>query len=263
MKFLLFLFMLLCADVKAQNPGPILSAMGSGGTAVSGIWSLQQNPAGIARLRRAHLTMAYEQRFLDEELSTQTALFAAPFSQGVIGASFDSYGFSEYKEIQTGLFYAKGFGDSFTMAVGARFHQLNIKNYGSAKAYTVELGFQLKLTDNLTIASHLSNPNRSRYTIETDPGLPVKLSFGASYIISDRILMSLDVRKVLTDPLDGMAGIQYNLVDWFSLRGGVSANPFKQYTGFGINHKRIHVDVAVTSHQNLGYTPQIALGYEF
>ncbi|RYZ31568.1 MAG: hypothetical protein EOP49_38780 [Sphingobacteriales bacterium] len=237
--------------------------MGSGGTAVSGIWSLQQNPAGVARLTRAQIAIAYERRFLDEDLSTQTALFAIPVRHGVVGATFDTYGFSEYKEMQTGLFYAKSFGDSFSLAVGARYHQLSISQYGSAKAYTVEAGFQLKLSPAVTIASHLSNPNRSRYSQVSDPGLPVKLSFGASCAFSDRILMTMDVRKVLTDPLDIMTGIQYNIVKWVSLRGGISVNPSKQYAGFGINHKGIQLDVAVASHAVLGYTPQLSFGYEF
>lgn len=241
----------------------MLGAMGSGGTAVSGIWSLQRNPAGISELKMPTLAIAYERHFLDEEVSTQTALFALPARGSVFGVSFESYGLYEYKEQQAGFFYSKSFGNAFRLAVGLRYHQLNISQYGSAKAYSVEVGFQLKVTNEFTIASHIANPSRSRYNDISNSSLPVKLSIGGSCRLSDRILMIADVRKVLNYPLDVMTGIEYNVVKWFSLRGGVSANPFKQYTGFGINYNKFQIDVAVASHPTLGYSPQIALGYAF
>ena len=75
--------------------------------------------------------------------------------------------------------------------------------------------------------------------------------------------MVADVRKLLNYPVDFSTGIEYNLMRWVSLRGGVSINPFKQYTGIGITYNKIQLDIAVTSHPTLGFSPQIALTYEF
>lgn len=263
MRYFLIFLVLIQTRVNGQNPGPMLQAMGSGGTAIPGIWSLQQNPAGISELKRAKFAIAYQQHVLGEDVSTQTALFAIPVRGSVIGVSFNSYGFDEYKEQQAGFFYSKSFGESFRMAIGLKYHQLNISDYGSAKTYSVDVGFQLKVTNEFTIATHVANPGRSRYNNLADSSLPVELSIGGSCMLSDRILMIADIRKVLNYPLDVMTGIEFNLVRWFSLRGGVSAYPFKQYAGFGIKYNKIQVDVAVASHPSLGYSPQIALGYEF
>ncbi len=263
MRYFIILLLFVYSRVNGQNPGPILNALGSGGSALSGIWALQQNPAGISDSKRAKLAIAYEQHFLDEDVSTQTALFVIPIRGSVFGVSADTYGFTEYKEQKTGVYYAKSFGESFRLAVGLKYHHLNISQYSSAETYSVEVGFQLKLTDEFTIASHVANPNGSRYNNLSNSSLPVKLSFGGSCRFSDRILMIADIRKILNESLDVMTGIEYNIVKWLSLRGGISANPFKQYTGFGLNYNKIQIDVAVASHPSLGYSPQIALGYEF
>lgn len=58
-------------------------------------------------------------------------------------------------------------------------------------------------------------------------------------------------------------GIDYRIIDLLSLRGGLSAKPFKQYAGFGLNYKKLLLDMATTYDANLGYAPQIAVGYAF
>ena len=263
MKYSFLVLILFHNLVNAQNPGPRLIAMGSGGTAIQDIWSLQQNPAGAAELKKPAFALAYERHLFMPELSTQTALFIIPYRGNVLGFSFESYGITEYREQKAGLSYSRGFGDSFRLAFAIRYFQLNISQYGSAQAVSVEAGFQLNVTDKLIIASHIANPNQSKYQNLSGLNLPVKLSFGLSFILSDRMLMITDIRKELNYPIDGTAGIEYSLIKWFSVRGGISVNPFKQYSGFGVKSKKIQFDFAVASHPSLGYTPQIGFGYEF
>jgi len=263
MKYVLLFLFLINARANGQNPGPRLAAMGSGGAALSDVWSLQQNPAGIAALKRPMVAIAYERHFMDAEVSTQNVVFVVPFRRNGFGLSFEKYGFNEFKEQIIGVCYAKGFGESFRMAIGLKYYQLNILNYGSAKAVTIEVGFQFKVSDKFTIASHIANPNLSQYNSLQGSNLPARLTLGTAFRFSDRLSMIADIRKLFRHPVDGMTGIEYNITKWFSLRGGVSVNPFNQYTGFGINFNKMQIDFSVASHSSLGYTPQIALGYEF
>lgn len=263
MKHLFLVLIFLFSRASGQNPGPRLVAMGSGGTAVQDIWSLQQNPAGVAEFKRSAFAIAYERHLLMPELSTQTALFILPYDRNVVGFSFERYGITEYREQKAGLSYARRFGNSFRLALAIKYFQLTISQYGSAKAFSVEAGFQLNISDNFVIASHIVNPVRSKYQNFSGSNLPVKLSFGASFRFSDRLLMISDLRKQLNYPIDVTTGIEFSVIKWFLLRGGASVNPFKQYTGFGVKSDKIHLDFAVSSHPRLGYSPQIALGYEF
>jgi hypothetical protein len=77
------------------------------------------------------------------------------------------------------------------------------------------------------------------------------------------LLITTEFEKVLNANADFKAGVEYKLIKIVALRGGISVNPFKQFAGFGINYKKVLVDFAVASHPVLGYSPQIALGYEF
>ena len=264
MKYLFLFLILFYTSVSAQkNPGPRSVAMGSAGVSLKDIWSLQQNPSGIAVIEKSKLGIAYERHLLDQELSTQTALFAFLFLKNVIGLSFERYGFTDYREQHAGIAFARKFGNSLNLAIGFKYHQLSIGGYGSSNAFSAEAGFQFDITEKLTLASHIANPGRSRYENLTGSNLPVILSFGAAYRFSNKVLIISDVRKVLNSSTDLRFGLEYTIIPCFSLRGGVSANPFKQYAGFGFNYNHLTVDVSVSSNPILGYSPQIALGYEF
>ncbi|MES2873214.1 MAG: hypothetical protein V4708_05795 [Bacteroidota bacterium] len=262
MKYFFLLLSMSCSVVNGQNPGPKFAAMGSGGSALSDVWSLQQNPAGIADLKRPMVAIAFEKHFMDREVSTQTAVAVLPYRSNGFGLSFEKYGFSEFNEQMVGICYAKGFG-SFRMSVGLKYYQLSITHYGSANALTTEVGFQFEVSDKFTIASHVSNPDLSKYNSQQELNLPAKFTLGVAFLFNSRLSMIADIRKPFRQPADGMTGIEYNVLKWFSLRGGVSVNPFQQYTGFGINYNKIQVDVSVSSHPSLGYSPQVAIGYEF
>jgi len=264
MKYVCLIFILLCASAIAQiNPGPRSLAMGSAGTALQDVWSLQHNPAGISQIQRPIIALAYQRHFSDQDLSTQKAVLVMPFNKNVLGLSFHRYGFNEYLEQTTSIAYAKNFSGKLALSIAIKHHQLSVANYGSDQIFSVDAGMQYRVNDKLWIASHLSNPAKASLNDLAGSNLPVALSFGFSYAFSDKVLVITDVQKILNSGIDTKIGIEYNLVQWFALRGGLSANSFKQYAGFGINIQRFNLDVAVSSHLPLGYSPNLAFSYEF
>jgi hypothetical protein len=97
MKYICLIFILLPALAIAQiSPGPRSLAMGSAGTALQDVWSLQHNPAGIAQIERSIIALAYQRHFSDQDLSTQKAVLVMPFKKNVLGLSFHRFGFKSF-----------------------------------------------------------------------------------------------------------------------------------------------------------------------
>jgi len=144
-----------------------------------------------------------------------------------------------------------------------KYHQLSIAKYGSDGLVSVDAGVQYRINEQLWIASHISNPAKTSLNDLAATNLPVALSFGGSYVFSDKILVLSDIQKVLNSGIDIKIGMEYKLIKWFALRGGLSANPFMQYAGFGIIYQRFVLDMAISSHLQLGYSPNVAFSYEF
>lgn len=261
---LLSLYLLLTSiAVNAQvNAGPRITALGGSGVALQDTWSLQSNQAGIGALKKPVVSVAYEREFFNPELSRQSALLVLPYRNNSFGLSFQNYGFSVYNEQRAGFSYCRNFGDVLFAALSFNFHQLKIQQYGSARTYSVEFGLQYSINDKLLFGTHISNPSRSSYS-EQAGAVPVSMEFGASYKFSDNVLFNSGLVKILNSNLDLRTGLEYWMAGWLAVRGGISVNPFRQYAGFGFIHSGLRVDGAVSSHSVLGFSPQIALSYEF
>lgn len=262
--YLLLTGLLLQVGLNAQeNYGPRITALGTSGVALQDVWSAKANQAGMATLQSISLSADYESRFGIKELSAKSLVFALPLKSFVLGAAFQSYGIDEYNEIKSGFSLAKAFGPKLFIAIGLNYHQLRIFNYGSAKTFTVDVGLQYHVFPKLWLASHIANPNQSKFGDNTDQIIPTHIQFGGTYLFSEQLLITSEVEQVVDRQLDFKAGLEYKLVKFVALRGGVSVNPFKQYAGFGVNYQNVSIDFAIASHPVLGYSPQISLGYEF
>lgn len=265
MKHLNYLILLLysfLADAQT-NSSPRFTALGSTGVALQDVWSMQSNQAGIAGLTKPIVSASFEKVFTGGELSSQSAVAVIPVGRNVFGVSLHNYGFSAYNEQKVGFAYAKKFGEKFSTALNFNFHQVKITQYGAAQTFSAEAGIQFKPSDRLCLGAHISNPSKSGYNKELSASIPVNIEFGAAYKLSSKLLLNSGFISSLNSDTDVRAGLEYNLVEWFALRGGLSVYPAKQYLGFGLNYQKLHFDFAAASHQALGYTPQVALAYEF
>lgn len=262
---LITLILSLANSLFAQDihDGSRLTALGNTGVALQDVWALQSNQAGIASIKRPIASIACESSFFNSAIMTQSAIFAFPYHRNVFGLSLRSYGMDEYKEQKIGFAFARGFGESVSASLSFNVHQLKISRYGSAGAWSVEAGMQYKAGSNLIIGAHIANPNRSAYDADLNAIVPVLFEFGTSLRLTDKVLLSSAIAKELDSAAGFKCGIEYNLISQVFLRGGAATNPFRQSAGFGYTYHSLNVDIAAASHPDLGFSPQISLGYEF
>lgn len=263
--WIVLLLFLVPIYLPAQNNlGPRLTAMGKNGAAVTDIWALQANPSAITSLNRPTASLNYIKHLFSNELSTQALVAAFPFKNNFVGASFQRYGFSEYSESKIGLAYAKKFGHKLSIALNGNYHQLKISNYGASTGFSLDIGGLYQFNNQFTFGAFVGNPSKQKFnSTNLVSEIPTSFNVGASYLASDKVLIATTISKVLNRAIDVSLGIDYKIIDLLSLRGGLSAQPFKQYAGFGLNYRKFLLDMATTYDANLGYAPQIAIGYAF
>jgi len=237
--------------------------MGSAGTALQDVWSLQQNSAGAASIEHAIFALGYEQHYLDPELSTQSAVLGLPVKNHVLGLSFQRYGITEYLEQTAGLALSRSFSAALSISLALKYHQISIPVYGSGHTFSVDAGMQYSLNDRIRLGSYLYNPGGSRINELSGSSILSGISVGIAFLVSDKVLLISDLNKMLDFGMNISMGIEYQIIRRFYLRGGLSANPFKQTGGFGLKYGRFSMDAAVSSHPRLGYSPNLSFNYEF
>jgi hypothetical protein len=257
-------------SLKAGNDNMPIGARAAGLSnstlALSDVWSVHHNQAGLGFLKNASAGAYYESRFLLPELALKGAVVALPLSKlpGTFGVSFRSFGYSLYSESKIGLAYGRAFGDNLSIGMQFNYQQVRIGDvYGNRNVFTVEAGMQYRLNPKLTIAAHVYNPNRAKLTTLDQDRLPSVIRFGFNYKFSDKLFLAFETEKDTYNPAVFRGGIEYLMGDVLFLRAGFGTNPFANSFGFGLKLKRLQVDFAGNFHPVLGFTPQSSLTYQF
>ncbi len=258
---LLFFGQTLFAQNDAASIGGARSlGMGATGVVFQDIHSLFTNQAGLANLEDLEVTAFGRQRFLLSSLNNFSLGVAYPTNSGTIGLSLDYFGFSTFNEQKIGIAYGRKLFDK--LQIGAKFDFLNtrIEEFGSRSNFTFELGFISELLPELTLGAHIYNPLRLEIT--EDEILPSILTIGAGYKPSEKVLLILELQKDVDFPATFKGGVEYYVIDIFSIRAGVGNQPSAFSFGFGLKLKSgIAIDLASSYHTILGFTPSVGLVY--
>ena len=271
MEFRVLLLMLLSINAEGQvNSGARFTGIGNTGIALQDVYSLVSNQAGVANIESPILSFSFERPFLETDISSQAVLFVLPLSLGVLGYTISNYGIPKaYSNLKSGLSFSRSFGPQLAMAMTVNYHQLQIPNYGSDNALTIEFGVQYSFLEGWIIGAHIENPGHFYYKVQNYYKIPSKIRLGNSFKVNEQVLISIDGTFRLNENLDlnknldTNLGLEYALAQYLKLRGGISINHFQQYTGFGIHYQNFLFDVAAILHPRLGVSPQIALSYVF
>lgn len=244
--------------------GARLVSMGNNHAAINDTWNFTGNFKKYTQSKKPILAIGYSKYFYQNELGTQSIKLVLPFKQHEIGVSFQRYGITEYNEITAGASIARNFGDQFSIGLRFNYHQLKIQNYGSAIGFSIDAGIMYHLNDQLSIGLNINNPSKQTYNnSNTSIYLPSVINIGAAYQAANKVLIATTLSKNFNETYNIGLGLDYQLLEILSLRGGITLKPFKQYGGVGIDYKKFKLDLAVESDPYLGYSSQIGFAYAF
>jgi len=266
---LLILLILITSFAKAGGEtypiGARQAGMGRASAALTDFWNIQNNQAGIALIDKISCGIFYENRFLINELSMKSAAVVVPTKIGVLGATFNYFGYSMCNDIKVGLVYARSFGPYFRVGVQLDYLKTTLgESYGSKSNITFELGIQSDVTENITIGAFVYNPVRVKLAEYDNEKLPAIFRFGISWKITKSLLTTLEAEKnTAINPIILRGGIEYSIKNKFFIRAGFSTMQEIFSMGFGMKIRFIRFDISAVMHQSLGFSPQSNLVFQF
>jgi hypothetical protein len=281
---LIFCFLVFQNLVFAGNDIDISGgkSKGMGNTSVmySDIWSISNNQAGLAFIKNPAVGLYYENKFTMAQTGYQSLAMAIPTKKtGTFGLNVSYFGYSEYNESKVSLAYGKKLGDKF--AVGLKVNYLNIgfsDEYGSKGKAIAEIGVLYEPKDKLFIGAHIYNITREMIAKDTDDdnvnnqvAIPTNFRLGLGYKFTDNVFVATEVEKDLENKPVFKVGVDYQVVEKFFLRAGMSTNPnqtasiVSTLTTFGMGYKseNFNVDLAFINSSALGMSSQISVYYIF
>lgn len=264
------MLLLLCSGAFQAFSQPItwihgarIASLANAGTAIEAIWNTSGNPAGIAATHSPALSLAVERRFLIEELDTKAAAAVLPVGKQVLGLNVNFFGAALYNRQLISFVYARALSPEFKLGFGLNYHALKIPGYAAAQAWSVTVGMQFSPLPRLTAGAKISNPNRAAFDGALKAEIPVVAALGGAWLFSQKVMAVAELEWTSGFSASLKGGLEYRFHPQAAVRAGVSTAPFRQYGGLGLTYKGFTLDVAASSHLQLGFTPQISIRYEF
>ncbi|HDO28187.1 MAG TPA: hypothetical protein ENH02_08740 [Bacteroidetes bacterium] len=270
-KYVLLLLSIFLLTNRSAAGGDIFpigarqAGMGRTSVAITDFWNIQNNQAGIALIDKYSAGIYYESRFLINRLSTKDVAVVVPTGIGVLGATFNYFGYELYNEMKIGLVYARSFSPWFRMGLQLDYLITTLgDNYGSTGNVTFELGIQSDVAKNLTIGAWVYNPIQVKLADYNNEKIPAIFRLGLSWQILKGFIANVEAEKNTNiAPILVRAGLEYGFNGKFFIRGGFSTQQEIFSMGFGMKIKFLRFDISAVMHQTLGFSPQSSLIVQF
>jgi hypothetical protein len=262
---LLLLAISFASVLSAQfndNAGGRSTAMAGAYVALNDGWSVFHNQAGLASVQSFDAGVYYENRFGLKALSDKGFFMAARIGKGVFAGSYHSFGYSEYASSKGGLAYAMGLGEKLDVGIQLNHYAVRLgENYGRAVALSAEGGFLYRLNSKLSLAAHISNPNRAKLSDYLDERIPSVFRMGGTYRFSKQVLLTTEVYKDTQFDPAIRTGLEYRITESVAVRGGFASAPRQLTFGFGWKLNQWMFDMAAAYHPVLGFNPHVSFTY--
>jgi hypothetical protein len=185
---------------------------------------------------------------------------AAVLAVGITQSSLATYtesgfGFSIAKKLSARLSAGLFFNSFFVSLPEAGTHKGSLQLDG---------GLKYACSEKLLLGFHLRNIFHTRIeTFQYNFSFPLLITGGASYTLSETILLTGETLFEEGYGLAARYGTELSLIDKFRIRGGIATRPFQHSLGFGYAWNICNIDFAMVHHELLGYSPLLSLNFQF
>jgi len=262
---LLLLFFAFCLDAQKTTIIPSSFVGGNASVAYRNDWLPFHNPAALAGAEKIGFKLLYENRYITKELANKALNVWFPTKYLNIGTSFLHFGYAEYNEMIAAITFAREFG-KFRLGIEIDYYTLFLSQSERYKGtITTQVGAQISITDNFSIAFNAFNPTFSKVKSElVEKRLPTTFSIGSLYRIKDVVDWLVQLDKEVSSPLRWATGFEYAPAKEFIVRiGAYGYNNFIPTFGAGIKFGDFKFDVNADYNSVLGFSLLSCLGYSF
>jgi hypothetical protein len=260
----LFFSELLFAQADFNQIGGRSIAVSGASVTYQDVWSQYHNQAGLAFLKGINIGLGFQNAFLVKELSTKSISVAIPLKSGVFGINYGYFGYPKFNENKIGLAFAKALGKRIAVGIQLDYQFTHIDgDYGNKATALGEVGILTEPIDNLLIGAHVFNVWRSKLSTVDNEYIPTIFTIGASYRLYDIALLSIEFEKDLDLEMVFKSGLEFELIENFSLRAGIATNPNIFSFGLGYTFQSFDLNIAFSKHPVLGYSPGVSIIYAF
>ncbi len=226
-------------------------------------WAGAGNPCGLAGIKQVSFGIYYTNYFQVSELGIGSFYSCLPTRSGNFGFSFISSGYTLLRQNMTTLAYGKKFGRKISAGIGLHYIRIvQPAGYTNLYALVPSMGIQFLAARGLVAGVSLFNPARQEYYPSGFSDIPLEFCAGASYSPDKAVLFCVEAVQISGERLKFKSGAEIALNKIFMFRLGLSTGKLPEISfGIGCLYRQMNLDLSVTRHPVLGFSPAVGLSY--
>ena len=247
-----------------QNTGGKATGMGGAFISRNDATAILNNQAGLVDISKLTIGINYENRFLANTFSERSVYAIFPLAKaGTLSGIYQATGASTWSQSKSSLSYSRRFGEKFSASL--TFDFMTDKEPEDNILLTTagfEAGFIYETSPKHSIGVHVSNLHSPKFNSGLSiSAVPWKIRAGGHYKAMDQLILAYEIEKMQSAATNIKAGIEYQAVENFILRGGYATFRSAFSLGIGFNIFGIDTDLGFKYNQYLGFTPSLSLAY--
>ncbi len=225
--------------------------------------SAMVNQAGLADQEGIDIYLSAVQTFqLSDNFDfALSSAFAAGEHAG-IGVFLKSTGNGVYQDQGVGFSYGRKLFKFLNFGLGFGYKQLSIEQYGNQSAFNGQLGAQVDLRSNISLAFHSYFPfYRDRDFTVTDQN---KFNLELAVQIAEKLRLMAGLEKYAAQDLSVQMGMRYQASELFGLQLGLNSTSKQLSAGFYFHFmEQFNLQLSTAYRQDLAWTFGLGLISQF
>ena len=230
----------------------------------SDYYSIGNNVAGLGGLTTAAIFSTYDSHYNFDGINTLGISVAIPISTDLgMGLSIQRFGDKVYNHISAGVGAGHRIG-RFSLGLKVNYLQTAISSSSilfNKKALVFEFGGIMMISSKLYFGAQLYNLTQASYSDNLHETVDTSLRTGFLYKPSKTVQLSAEIEKVTDYPVAVRIGLEYEIIKNIFVRTGIASNPQTNHFGVGFNGSLFHLDYAMHTHPQLGWSHHFSLSY--
>ncbi|MCO6496052.1 MAG: hypothetical protein J5I50_00165 [Chitinophagaceae bacterium] len=228
----------------------------------SDVFSFTNNTAALAFSKTFSAGAMAETRYMLKETNYYSGVAAIPTELGNFGVEAGYFGYKNFNEYQIGLAYARSLGNNFSVGARFNYYSYRVPSYQQGSTITFQVGAIAKVSDQLTAGIEVYNPVGGYISKSEDEKLASNYRLGIGYEPTENVIVSATVEKEENQDINITAGVFYQFDNRFFARAGVQTLSKTPFGAAGIAFNDLRLDLSVSYHQQLGFSPGIMVIYQ-
>ncbi len=261
--YYIFIFCMAIHLSKAQNLGARSSGLAYTSITISDVWAASNNIAASAQLDKSSVGLHYDNRFFQSSFNTIGFAVVQPtYKLGNASMVLQRFGNQHFSRTNIALGYAHKI-EWVSLGIQLEYVQSYVSEFGSKNNLMINFGGMARITNSLQFGATIKNINQASLAKYTDERLPTVMALGISYRPYEKLMLNAQVQKDVERQASFHFGTEYEIIQNFKVRTGISAPIFFAHFGIGYAYHGFELNYSAMIHEKLGFSNAISLNYSF